>query len=116
MTDEELKCIGSINIEQAECSKNCQGMNVVSYSIQELEPKWTKGLVGPNTIMKMKFLNDRKKTKFISKLSDQYNNYKKSYNFPTKFKRKLYTFLLINLKFSPRIQVFIQTSLHQDLL
>ena len=64
-------------------------MNVVSYNIQEMEPKWTKDLKGPSIITNTRFLNNPKKTKMISKLSAQYNSFKKTYNFPTKYKSKL---------------------------
>ena len=89
MTQNELKCTRSQNVKQTGCFKSCQGMNVVSYNIQEMEPKWIKDLKGPSIITNTRFLNNPKKTKMISKLSAQYNSFKKTYNFPTKYKSKL---------------------------
>ena len=88
MTEEELKCTRTRRQEKHECLTNCQGMNIVSYNVQELEPKWTKNLKRPSSILKTKFLNNPKQTKFILKLSDEYNKFKKSYNFPTKYNSK----------------------------
>ena len=57
-------------------------MNIVSFNVQELEPEWTNYHTGDNT----RFVIDPKKKRFISKLSEQYNNYKGAYEFSSKFK------------------------------
>ena len=70
MTQDELKCTRSLNIDNKGCSKKCEGLNIVSYNLQILETELTKS----------------KKTRFFSKLADQYNKYKGKYEFPSKFK------------------------------
>ena len=85
---EELQCLRSFNAGTSGCLKKCEGMNVVTYSVQELEPKWSKHFTKSRYLTDTRFLNDPKQTRFISKLSDKYNKFKRSYNFPAKFKSK----------------------------
>ena len=79
MTEEELNCVRTLNIDTSICSKECEGLNIVSYDVHELEPEWI-------IFHKRARTRSYKKTKLISTLSDQYNTFKGSFKFPSKYK------------------------------
>ena len=86
MTDEQLNCVKKVKVGNANCFKKCEGMDIISYLEYE-----------PNADTK----------KFIVKLSEEYNHYKREYNFPTKLIGKL--FLLLTLVIKHRFQ---DTNMH----
>ena len=65
-----MNCVRTQSFDLSGCSKSCEGMNVLSYDVQELR--------------------DLEKMRIITKLSDQYNNHKLAFDFPTKFKSKFF--------------------------
>ena len=72
----------NFRVEETGCSKKCEGLNVVTYFVQDLEPIWSKYVKGTKT----RYLNDPAKSKLISKLSDQYIKYKKTFDVPAKLR------------------------------
>ena len=61
-------------------------MDIISYDKEEIDSELTKILNknDPN----LKYYKNKKLTRYISKLSDQYNQYKETYKFPSKVKGK----------------------------
>ena len=79
MTEEELNCVRKLNIDTSRCSKKCEGLNIVSYDVHELEPEWI-------IFHKRARTRSYKKTRLISTLSDQYNKFKGSNEFPSNYR------------------------------
>ena len=67
-------------------------MDVISYNQVEIDLKVSgiidAGLSG-QIFQKMHFDKNPTLTRYISKLSDQYDRYKESYNFPSKYKGRM---------------------------
>ena len=63
-------------------------MDIISYNKEEIESKMAKMISATFKQLFKEFHFDKNPTltEHISKLSDQYNKYKESYNFPTKYK------------------------------
>ena len=64
-TSNQLSCTKNITVDYSGCYKKCDGMYITSYDRSDMDPSLRL---------------------FVSKLSEQYNNYKKAYKFPSKYK------------------------------
>ena len=74
-TPDQLKCIQNSKVDFSKCSDKCEGMDVISYDKEEIDSEFIR-----------KSKKNLQLTKYISKLSDQYNKYKGKYVFPSKYK------------------------------
>ena len=62
-------------------------MDIISYNQFEIDSKMARSMSKLyKRFYKTAFDKNPKLTRYISKLSDQYDRYKESYNFPTKYK------------------------------
>ena len=62
-------------------------MDVISYDQFEIDSKMSRSISKLYEILdKTAFDKNPSLTRYISKLSDRYNKYKETYNFPTKYK------------------------------
>ena len=75
ITQEQLNCVKSMEVDYSECLKKCEGLDIISYNEYEIYSKLNRFV---------NFDGNPKLTRYISKLSSQYNNYKGFYNFPTR--------------------------------
>ena len=86
-TVDQLKCVQNIDYDFSKCSDKCEGMDVISYNENEIDSKMTRSM---SKLYKRFYKTALDKnptlTRYISKLSDKYNKYKETYNFPTKYK------------------------------
>ena len=83
-------------------------MDIISYNQFEIDSYLNRLLI------KSGFDKNAKLTRYISKITVQYDRYKESYNFPTKYKgRNNFKTLFFNLNHF-RIQFCLQTSLYKD--
>ena len=78
-TADQLSCIKNITVDYSQCYKRCDGMYITSYDKSEM---------------------DASLQLLVSKLSAEYNDYKKAYKFPTKYKGKFFSGSVDNLFFS----------------
>ena len=67
-TSEQLSCVKNLSVDYSGCYKKCDGIFITSYE---------------------KFDMDTSLNLIVSDLSEQYNNYKMAYKFPSKYKGKL---------------------------
>ena len=89
-----------MKVDYSNCLPKCEGIDVISYN--EIILKDNKKLVKKfskisKIVLKSNFENDPELNQFISKLSDQYNEYKGSFKFPLDLKSKNKKFNLIFL-------------------
>ena len=62
-------------------------MDIISYNQFEIDSKMARSMSKLyKRFYKTAFDKNPKLTRYISKLSDQYDRYKETYNFPTKYK------------------------------
>ena len=93
----------NLEVDFSKCSDKCEGMDVISYDQVETDTKIDKKLSMVLELLgKSGFDKNPKLTRYISKLSDQYDRYKETYNFPTKYKGRInfkkYIFNLIHFR------------------
>ena len=68
-----MKCLKTIDVDGTNCYKNCEGMHVTSYDEHEIDPKLSR---------------------FVEKLSSDYNDFKGAPIFPLEVKGKILVSLL----------------------
>ena len=78
-----------MKVDYSNCLPKCDGIDVISYN--EITPEDNTKLVQEfskvsEIILQSNFENDPEINLFISKLSDQYNEYKGSFQFPMELK------------------------------
>ena len=78
-----------MKVDYSNCLPKCDGIDVISYN--EITPEDNTKLVQQfskvsEIILQSNFENDPEINLFISKLSDQYNEYKGSFQFPMELK------------------------------
>ena len=61
-------------------------MDIISYSQFEIDSKIRINWNIFNNVFKYEYDKNPRLTRYLSKLSDQYNRYKETYKFPTKYK------------------------------
>ena len=118
LTPDQLKCAQNLEVDLSKCSDKCEGMDVISYNQFETDTKIDRKLSMLLELHKQSgFDKNPKLTRYISKLSDQYDRYKETYNFPTKYKGsinfKKFQISFLNL-IHFRTQFCLQTSLCKD--
>ena len=65
------------------CLAKCEGIDIISFNDKEVDSRRERKLSELSG-----FDKNPKLSRTIKKLTDQYNKYKGSFNFPTKFKSK----------------------------
>ena len=86
-TEDQLDCVQNIKVDFSACSDKCEGMDVISYNENEIDSKMARSVSNLyKKFYKKAFNKNPTLTRYISKLSDKYNKYKETYNFPTKYK------------------------------
>ena len=80
---DQLKCMKTLNVDFSQCYNRCEGMEIISYNQLEVDSMMAKTLSKLNQYL----FNSKKPTltKHILKLSNQYNRYKETYDFPSKY-------------------------------
>ena len=82
-TFKEINCMKNIEIDYSECSEKCQGLDIISFEKMK-HLKWKRYI---NSKRDIEFDSNPELTRYISKLSDQYNQYKDSFkSFPLQHK------------------------------
>ena len=95
MTKDQLQCVEYLSADYSKCLPKCEGMEIISYNEHEIDSYLSRYLLGlSNTVigsqkLYRKYDSNSKLTKLMSKLSNQYQKYKKAYNFPEKYKGKI---------------------------
>ena len=65
VTDEQLKCVNDLKIDQNQCLKKCDGIQVTAFAEHKIQ---------------------QQNSRLISRLSESYNLYKEIYEFPENFR------------------------------
>ena len=101
-----------MKIDFSKCFVKCEGMDIISYNEYEIPSKLSK-MVSPvyKELHKSKFEKYQTLNRYISKLSDQYNNYKEVNHSHTKSKLSFFLKLKVVVLFYFRFQVCLKTSL-----
>ena len=92
----QKNCIKNIEINDFQCFKKCEGMDIVSYDEVELNSPVVKYLskLSDINIFDQKFFDifeaNPEWTNHVAKLSEEYRKITDGYEFPTKLKSKLY--------------------------
>ena len=84
-----MNCREALRADFSKCFKKCEGMDIISYNKEEIDSKMT-GIL--SKVHKLLFISGFDKdptfTKYVSRLSNQYDKYKETYDFPSKFEGK----------------------------
>ena len=82
-----MKCLNTLEVDFSKCNNKCEGLDIISYNQLELESKLTETLSNfLEAFRRPRFDKNPTLTKYISKLSHEYNKYKDTYDFPSKNK------------------------------
>ena len=71
-----MSCLKTLDSDFSKCYDKCEGIDVISFDKEETDSRPQKYELDKNPTL----------TRFINKLCNQYNKYKDTYNFPTKYK------------------------------
>ena len=81
------KCYKNLRVDFSKCFKKCEGMDIISYNKEELNSNLAM------TVSKLhkerynsEFFINPALTRYISKLRSQYDSFKGTYKFPSKYK------------------------------
>ena len=89
----------NINIDFSKCSDKCEGMDIITYDQIEIDSKMARAFSKLySKEFKSRFEKNPTLTRYISKLSDQYNKYKETYGFSTKYKGSGCVEMLLDLR------------------